>query len=379
MDSLAQVDVIYTDYSKCFDRIDHVTLMHKLSLAGIHGDLYRWFCSYIENRSQAVVLQGFTSFWVTIPSGVPQGSLLGPLLFVLFINDIGTCFQKSKILLFADDMKVLKLVRRVSDVIDLQADLTRFESYCEINKLDLNVSKCFYMVFSRKNSIIDQGYVLRNQRLLRVNEIRDLGVIHDNKLLFDKHVANIVKKASQALGFIMRTATDFRSLKSIKVLYCAFVRSHLEYASQVWNPQYAIYKSRIERIQKRFLRYLDYKARLQSDNYEHRCKRYHFLPLEVRRTVSDICYVLMVANGKVDTPELLAKIGLRSNCAGLRTRPLLNVPRVRTNFRQNTFTIRAIESFNNAPVNLDLFCTGPAVAKRLITAHHFSLKPNCLT
>uniref|UniRef100_A0A2H1WPT2 SFRICE_019270 n=1 Tax=Spodoptera frugiperda TaxID=7108 RepID=A0A2H1WPT2_SPOFR len=100
----AQVDIIYTDYSKCFDRIDH------LLLAGIHGDLYRWFCSYVENRTQAVVLQGYTPGWTSVPSGVPQGSILGPLLFILFISDIKYCFKHSYILLYADDMKILKII-----------------------------------------------------------------------------------------------------------------------------------------------------------------------------------------------------------------------------------------------------------------------------
>ncbi|PZC78085.1 hypothetical protein B5X24_HaOG202620 [Helicoverpa armigera] len=107
MDEGCQVDVIYTDYSKCFDRIDHRVLMQKLYYAGIHGDLYRWFSSYIDNRTQAVVLRGYSSSWKSVPSGVPQGSILGPLLFTLFISDIKYCFRNSHILLYADDMKVL--------------------------------------------------------------------------------------------------------------------------------------------------------------------------------------------------------------------------------------------------------------------------------
>ncbi|KAJ8732328.1 hypothetical protein PYW08_015058 [Mythimna loreyi] len=126
-------------------------------------------------------------------------------------------------------MKVLKLVRNLSDTAELQSDLDRYY---------------------RTVIIINYGHIIT-----KVNSIRDLGVLHDGKLLFDSHIESIVNKASKELGFIIRNCSVFRSLKSIKVLYCSFVHSHLEYASQVWNPQYEIYKSRIEYVQRKFMRY----------------------------------------------------------------------------------------------------------------------------
>lgn len=157
MEQGGQVDVIYKDYSKCFDRIDHQVLLKKLFMAGIHGDLNHWFSSYIQNRTQAVVLQGYTSGWSCVPSGVPQGSILGPLLFILFIADIKHCFKHSYILLYADDMKVHKVVRSLCDTYQLQADLNRFETYCIHNKLQLNVSKCFHLTFARLKSAISSS------------------------------------------------------------------------------------------------------------------------------------------------------------------------------------------------------------------------------
>ena len=144
--------------------------------------------------------------------------------------------------------------------------------------------------FYAKKVLIGTGYTLNGHRINRVNSIRDLGVILDSKLLFDQHIESIVKKASKALGFIIRTSACFRSLKTIKILYCSFVRSHLEYASQVWNPQYEIYKTRIEAVQKKFLRYLDFRAHQYSTDYDQRCHRYHFLPLEHRRHINDVCF-----------------------------------------------------------------------------------------
>lgn len=374
MNDLAQVDVIYTDYRKCFDRIDHCVLMTKLAAAGIHGDLYRWFCSYIDNRSQAVVIQGYISKWSHVPSGVPQGSLLGPLLFTIFINDVGNCFLNSKIILYADDMKIFKIVQSEADVRDLQDDLNRFEQYCFVNKLDLNVSKCFHMIFTCKKNIVCSKYILKNCPISVVTEIKDLGIIHDSKLLFDKHIDNIVKKANKMLGFIMRTSSDFRNLKSLKILYCTYVRSQLEYASQVWNPQYEIYKSRIESIQQRFLRYLDYKAHRRLIDYECRCKHYHFLPLTLRRNISDIVYIFKIANGLIDCAELLSKLSLRTNLS-LRPRSILYTPTARTNFRQNSFIVRAVRSFNSVITSeeFDLFCTNCLKVKRILSEQYFNM------
>lgn len=120
MSRRSQVDVIYTDYSKCFDRIDHGLLMNKLLRIGVRGNLYRWFSSYVENRYQTVVLSGYTSRPMYIPSGVPQGSLLGPLLFNNFVKDIVSCFQNCKIIMYADDMKILTPVSTIEDARLLQ-------------------------------------------------------------------------------------------------------------------------------------------------------------------------------------------------------------------------------------------------------------------
>lgn len=270
-------------------------------------------------------------------------------------------------------MKVLKLVRTLSDAEQLQKDLDSFVLYCKTNKLQLNVAKCCHIIFSRQKSLIGPGYFLEGHKIIKVNSIRDLGVIHDSKLVFDDHIESIVNKASKALGFIIRSCSSFRSLKPIKVLYCSFVRSHLEYASQVWNPQYEVYKSRIESVQRKFLRYLDYKAGQSSTDYKHRCKRYHFLPLDLRRKINDICFLVNVANGSIDCPELLSKILLRTNQNSLRQRPVLHAQFAATNYRRNAFCIRSVKAFNSLPPNLevDLFCTNARKIRNILNKEYF--------
>lgn len=373
MSEPSQVDVVYTDYSKCFDRIDHLMLLSKLQSIGIRGNLYRWFTSYVNNRCQTVALNGYTSRAMRIPSGVPQGSLLGPLLFNIFVNDIATCFLYSNILLYADDMKILCPIKSLQCAQHLQEDLCRFENYCIVNKLDLNVSKCYVCTYTRKPSCISFSYTLKNLNINRVNSIRDLGVTFDSKLLFDEHINKIINKASKALGFILRMSVDFNSIKTLKILYCAYVRSNLEYASQVWNPVYDIYSTRIEGIQKRFLRYLQFRIKTYLSGYVNRCRKFHMLPLYERRHIADLVYLLKIANGSVDCPELLNRIGIRVPFASLRRPCDLYVPGGRTNYRKNSYLIRVSSSFNKLckDCDVDLFNTSAGQLKQLLANKFF--------
>lgn len=371
-----QVDGIYTDFSKAFDRLDHYLLLKKLQSAGIHGSLFRWYSSYIERRSQAVVLNGFRSSWSTISSGVPQGSLLGPLLFVIFINDIDACFLHSKFYLFADDMKILKSIGAPVDSIKLQDDLCRFDEYCLSNKLDLNVEKCYALSFSRKRkiNIIQTNYFLKGKNLSRVDVVRDLGILQDSKLTYIEHIDNIVTKSLQSLGFIMRVSAPFNSIKTLKILYCAYVRSNLEYCSQVWNPRYDCHTRRIEMTQRKFLKYLQFRSQTFDNDYEQRCKRHHLLPLQKRRTIADLTYYLNIIKAKVDSPELLGKISFSTPTTRSRHTRLLAIPSVKANYNQNTFFWRTSSFLNSVLQNnnqLDIFFNDTRSFRQYLSTEFF--------
>lgn len=376
MDDGQQVDVVYTDYSKAFDRINHNLLLSKLSDMGISGDLLRWFSSYIDNRTQAVVASNYISSWVTIPSGVPQGSLLGPLLFVVFVNDIEHCLKTSRLLCFADDMKIYTRVSSRTDAEALQSDLIRLEEYCAQNYLDLNPSKCIVVTYSRKRKVTHFDYRLAGQVLQRESEVRDLGVFHDSKLIYDTHISTIVSKAHKALGFIKRCSKDFNRIKTIKILYCTLVRSNLEYATQIWNPRYNTYIASIENIQRKFIRYLCYRTRVpyNSGDYLTMCRKHHLLPLVHRREIADLIYLLKIASSTIDCPELLSRISLRAPAKVLRFNPPLDVPPSSTNYRQNTFVWRASNNYNLLCKNydFDIFCTSIATARNVLSRSFFS-------
>lgn len=377
-DTGSQVDVIYTDYTKAFDRIDHSTLLFKLARMCIRGNLYRWFSSYIDRRTQAVVVNNYISSWVTISSGVPQGSLLGPLLFTIFIDDISTCFQNSQYLCFADDMKIFKEIKCPDDVTKLQSDLIRLDNYCALNKLDLNTSKCSVISYSRKKNDIKFDYILKNEILTRDDVIRDLGVIYDSKFIFNYHIDNICMKASKSLGFLMRSSMSFTKAKTIKIIYCMLVRSILEYASQIWNPCYDKYVLRIEQIQNKFIKFLCFtqKIKYKSSDYLILCKKFHLLPLSFRREIADITSLLSIANNTIDCPELLVNLKFNVPNRFVRFNPPIHIPLVNTNYRQNSFFWRASNAFNKlskeTDLELDIFCTSVTSARQQLSKRFFN-------
>jgi len=141
VDSGFGVDVIYLDYSKAVDSVPHLRLIGKLSSYGIGDKLLLWFKSFLQGHSQRVVLNETESQWSNITSGVPQGSVLGPLLFVLYINDIAE-FIQCQLRVFADDTKIYSIIRSICDVINLQRDLDKMQEWSRINLLNLNLEKC---------------------------------------------------------------------------------------------------------------------------------------------------------------------------------------------------------------------------------------------
>lgn len=374
-----QVDAVYTDYSKAFDRVDHNILLKKLQASGIRGDLLRWFTSYLELRSQRVALNGYVSPPTFIPSGVPQGSVLAPLLFAIFINDIDKCFMQSDVLLFADDMKVSKSIITIDDATNLQNDLLRLENYCLKNKLDLNIQKCNIISFTRKPKPILFPYKINNQLLERTDKVRDLGILLDSKLLFDQHVDAITKKANQLLGFLLRLSKNFDRAKTLKVLYCALVRSHLEYGSQIWNPSYQVQEKQIEKVQRKFLRFLNWKFKIVSSSYHDSCKHHHMLPLNLRRDTADLLFLHDILSNKLDVPDLLSCIKLSvptTNRSRRYTDLKLDLPFTRTNYRKNTFIWRVTKKFNDTYTKTtDLFSCKRESIRHLFNIDFFGNNP----
>lgn len=359
VDQRIQIDAIYTDFTKAFDKVDHQLLLDKISFNGIRGNLLRWFASYINNRSQKVVINGYHSNSILVTSGVPQGSILGPLLFVLFVNDIKSCFQNSRFLLYADDLKAFKTITCLEDCMIFQQDLDRFTAYCSTNKLQLNISKCSYINFTKAKNILTFNYTLCNSSLIKVSSLRDLGVQLDTNLTFNTHVQNIVNKAFKLYGFVMRTSVNFKRTNTYLYLFKCLVRSQLEYAVPIWNPYYNRYKEEIENVQKKFLRTMHYRFNHFYLSYNLLLKKYSMLTLESRRTYLEVVTLYKIVNNGFDCIELVNNICyavprnvLRRDA---RSYHLFYLSSCRTNTGLRTPLRHMVENYNKSFNHIDIF------------------------
>lgn len=295
-----QVDVIYTDLTKAFDRVNHKILLSKLEKYGVTGNLLRWFNSYLNNRKMRVVFNGCKSQAFSPNSGVPQGSILGPLLFLIYINDLPQ-FLASDNLLYADDLKLFKVINSESDCSTLQNDLEVLLEWCQLNDLGLNVNKCFKVTYTLKKTHVNKDYHIDDKAVREVNKIKDLGVTFDSKLKFDSHYGDISNRAYRMSGFILRVSSSFNSIRTSVLLFKSLVRSILEYGSSVWNPHHDCHKKTIESVQRKFTRSLFFKFRKPYVDYDLRLSELHMPSLEKRRIYLDACTLYNIVNGILRT------------------------------------------------------------------------------
>ena len=209
------VDVIFLDLRKAFDSVPHTELLLKLWRIGITGRLWSWFQGYLSQRQHYVHIDNTSSPLLPVKSGVPQGSILGPLLFLIYINDLPECINYASCYLFADDSKVLKSIFTTNDCSQLQMDLTSLEAWCNAWKLKLNQSKSTHLRLSfsnRTNSPHNCHYNIAGAQLQSVRSQRNLGVVISNTLSWQQHYTKLCQKAYNALHLIKRTLSASASV-----------------------------------------------------------------------------------------------------------------------------------------------------------------------
>lgn len=330
-----QTDAIYTDLSAAFDKLNHAIAVAKLERMGICGSLLRWLESYLTGRTNCVKIGDRLSASFVSPSGIGQGSHIGPLVFLTSFNDSNHSLIGPR-LSYADDLKIFRHVRTTADAALLQQQLDSFATWCEINRMVLNPGKCAVVSFSRRRNPISFDYRLANLVLPREDRVNDLGVLLDSKLAYKDHIGYIVTKASRQLGFIFRTTKAFTNIYCLKALYCGLVRSTLEYCSAVWNPHYQNSVERIESVQRRFVRFalrlLPWRDPHRLPSYASRCQLIDLDALDVRRNVARALVVSDVLTSRIDCPALLQRLNILARTRTLRNSVFLWLPIRRTNY-----------------------------------------------
>ena len=277
------VDVIYIDFHRAFDSVIHSKLVHKLRCFGINGFLLNWLEAFLYCRSQCVVVENHFSSWSEVISGVPQGSVLGPMLFILFINDISNIAVNGVFTkLYADDLKLYTCITSTDDCQNLQNALSNLLLWSNDWQLKVNVSKCHVLHLHKNNPLMN--YYFNHIRLDPCLLVNDIGVDIDSLLHFDKHVDRIVAKAYSRIGLLFRGFVS-RNLNVFRQAYITYIRPLLEYASNVWSPHLIMQINSLERVQRHFTKRI---IELHDLSYQERLTVLNLETLEHRRLSSDL-------------------------------------------------------------------------------------------
>ena len=289
-DETKAVDIIYLDFQKAFDTVPHKRLISKVKAHGIAGNTLKWLGDWLSDRKQRVVINGKESEWHKVNSGVPQGSVLGPVLFIVYINDIdeGINCTLSK---FADDTKIMSKVESASQWQELQSDLNKLACWAEKWQMKFNVEKCKVLHIGNNN--VQAKYSMKNVPLASTEKEVDLGVVVSKDLKPSQHCTETVKMANKLVGFIGRTF-EFKSEKVILALYNSLVRPKLEYCVQFWSPYYRKDIEKLEKIQRRVTKMI---PRLKNKTYEERLDELNLFSLTKRRIRGDLIEVFKIFKG----------------------------------------------------------------------------------
>ncbi len=343
------VDLLFLDFEKAFDKVPHRRLLLKLKAYGVSGVLLKWIEAFLRGRKQRVVLGGECSEWENVGSGVPQGSVLGPLLFVVFINDLPESIElPSK--LYADDSKVMCELRKskfLDDAARLQADIDRIVGWCDQWLMKLNVGKCKVMHIGHKNPKV--MYFMKDvssgqpHALEKTDLERDLGVYIASDLKSHGQVNQVVSKANSMLGMLKRTFT-YRGADMWKRLYTTYVRPHLEFAVPAWNPHLKGDIAKLESVQRRATKIAH---EMKGKSYNERLSLLNLTTLEERRVRGDSIQWFKLVKG-FDKVNWVKEPSLGHPRAGVRGRYILENVR-NCQQREKFFIVRAPETWNGLP------------------------------
>ena len=336
------VDAVYLDCSKAFDTVPHDLLLLKLKCVGVDGRTLNWIKDFLTNRQQRVQVKDCCSEWRGVWSGVPQGSVLGPTLFLVYVNDLLDGLR-SKGKLFADDVKIYRRMMSPGDRDQLQDDLQKLDEWSSKWKLKFNRDKCNVMHIGRKNPCYN--YTMSGSTLSTTSQEKDLGIIISSNMKPSAQVTKAAASANSMLGRIKHTFTCL-DRETLPALYKALVRPRMEFAIQAWSPYLRKDISKLERVQRRATKLIPSIAHL---TYQERLIQLNMTTLEKRRERGDMIKVFKILKGldRVNPQGNFLMQEMSSHKQRTRGHSLKLVkPRHRTWKRNQFFSSRVVNAWN---------------------------------
>ena len=363
-------DIVYFDFSKAFDSVNHDKILHKLKFQfGIDGMLLKFLTEYLSNRTQRVVVENTQSIPLPVLSGVPQGSIIGPLLFVIFINDIGDGIsENSNISLYADDTKLYREINCDRDNELLQQDINLLNNWATNNLMRFHPEKCKVLSVSlqrERNSLMllqalpfsQFVYCLGNVPLDFVNSEKDLGVHINKSLTWTDHCNYLYSKANRNLGLLRRTCHFINNIRQRRNLYLALVRSQFEHCSSVWSPSSKVTMNKIEAIQKKCVKWIlgEEFYSYTTETYFKKLKLLELLPIQSRLQLKDLKLLHNIIHNKSEI-TLPNYIHFHSGISRLRSchldeRSLVSdiIPKISNNYsKRKETTSTSLSQFTNS-------------------------------
>ena len=348
LDDDANVDVVYLDFSKAFDKVDHAIVLQKIRNLGIKGDIYQWLKSFLTGRFQSVTVNGVLSDPQNVISGVPQGSVLGPLIFLILLGDIDNDVLHSFVKSFADDTRVTKSVRSREDAQLLQNDLDKIYEWTTNNNMELNDLKFELLRYGRNQNLKDETfYTSPSGKVITTKDVvKDLGVQMSNDCLFKKQIDLCIEKAKNLISWILRSFIS-RDVTTMITLYKSLVIPVLEYCSVLWNPTAVGQIRQIEEIQKSYVRSIN---GMRDKNYWDCLKGMKMYSLQRRRERYRIIYVWKILENLV--PNINNTLTTKENPRlGRLCNIVVSDPKNRR-IRDSTLPIQGAKLFNTLPKHI---------------------------
>ena len=381
LDEGGNLDAVYMDFKKAFDSVPHRRLLSKIEALGITGRVHAWITDFLKDRTQIVSVNGAASSEGKVTSGIPQGSVLGPLLFVAYINDLPRN-AKNNVRIFADDTKLFAKSDTKEERDSLQKDLDSLCEWSDTWLLRFHPQKCSVMRLGNKP--VEHTYTMKsttdnqtNRHVLAETEVeKDLGVFVDKRLNFQRHVSQATAKANRTLG-IMRRTFDHLTDKTFIQLYKSMIRPMLEYGHSVWSPDQKTLQREVENVQKRATKLI---GRLKNSPYQERLRELKLPSLQFRRLRGDMIDAYKYTSGIYQTTypnlELYSGREVRGHSKKLAKH------QVHLKVRSNFFSERVITTWNDLPESVVCAETVNSFKSRLDkhwADHPLLYNPDCLT